>query len=328
MEIEERVTAGNKVSPVATMYHDVMRFAVWPREPHGWIFLGNVIDQLGKVMFADWKPYSSYGLLPDVAVGTTYQGVFIEPDDQLRYAAWLLHGRQDDADYIYRTNKPFAYLDFGDDGRSMTDDEWSTACDMSQQEWVIGLGNQRMFREVQGRIVEEAEAGRIVIGARPLRGGEPMPTPRDWWFTDHYGSRFSRLTIDPDNPFSDQEPSPGAAQHLFLRSSDLDCLLLRDHGEAVAGNFDDLVMDPEEASDRTGAPGRPSPMHLIEQDLRRRAAGGEMLPFLGVEAAELLRRYNSEPRYALLARTTVGTIENRLRDIYRELRQTVGHEKN
>lgn len=224
MEFEDRVTTGNRVSPVASMYHAAIRASAWPREPHGWLFLGELVEQLGKSMFAEWKPYSSYGLLPDVAVGTTYQGVFIEPDEQLRYARWLLNDRKDDIDFIYRANKPFAYLDSEDNERTITDDEWSVACDMSQQEWAIGLGNQRMFREVQERIVEEAEAGRIVIGSRPLQGGQPKQTPLDWWFTDHYWSRFARLTIDPNDPFSEKAPSRDVAHQMFARTDSLGAL--------------------------------------------------------------------------------------------------------
>jgi hypothetical protein len=225
MEIEQRTTAGNKVAPVAAMYHELMRLAVWPREPHGWTYLGTVVEKLGRAMFPEWKPYSAYGLLPDVAVGTTYNNVFVDPEAQLRYASWLVRERKDDVDYIYRANRPFAYLEHGCDGRSLSDDDWSMACDMSQDEWSIGLGNQRMFREVQDRIVTEAEAGRIVVGSRPLCGGEPAPTPRSWWFTDQYGARFAQLTIDPSDPFSVEKPAPDLAHQLFVRAADLPALL-------------------------------------------------------------------------------------------------------
>lgn len=84
------------------------------------------------------------------------------------------------------------------------------------------MGNIRMFRDVQLRMVQEAEAGNLNFGCRPLAGGEPKAMPRDWWFTDRYSSRFETLTINPSEPFAQEAPKADVAQHIFVKAEDLD----------------------------------------------------------------------------------------------------------
>lgn len=221
------VTTGNKTMPVANVYHEINESILWPRNPTGWVFLGRAVHAVGRLLFPTWKKYTPYGLLPDSMVGAAWGDVLMAEEEQSQYASWLINKRGDDADYIYRTNRPFDYLEPENECSTVTDAEWDLACDLSQEEWAIGMGNRRMFDEVQLHLVQEAEAGRIIFGSRPLHGGEPKPMPKDWWFTDRYRMRFETLTFDPADPFAQTAPDQKIAQHLFIQADGLADLLDR-----------------------------------------------------------------------------------------------------
>jgi hypothetical protein len=69
----------------------------------------------------------------------------------------------------------------------------------------------------------------------------------------------------------------------------------------------------------TGLPGRPTSMHLLEAEMRRRDATGELLPRLSNECEYLARwLHKVHPKEPA---ATAKTIENRLRGVYRELKQ-------
>lgn len=74
-------------------------------------------------------------------------------------------------------------------------------------------------------------------------------------------------------------------------------------------------------SDRTGAPGRPTPMHLIEQMMRERFEQKETRPTITEEASELVRLYDEREEYKGLARITPKTVKNKLASLFRQLNQ-------
>ncbi len=242
---DSAVTTGNAVTPTAKMYHEAWEF-VWPRNPTGWVFIGRAVHAVGAKLHSSWTRSTPYGLLPDVCVGaaTVAEGGLIGEEDQYRYANWLINERGDDPSYIFRTNRPFDYRECGPNLEAVAERDWERACDLSQEEWTIGFGNQRMFREVQLRIVKEAEAGRLIIGSRPIQGGEPKAHCRDWWFTDNYQNRFRAMTIDPNNPFAAEAADKGAAHHLFVEADGLAALLGQAEEVSSASLAVDEVGDP------------------------------------------------------------------------------------
>ncbi len=226
-ESQVDVTVGNRTLPTVNAYEELRAKFSWPRNPTGWVFLGRAVHLIGQALFQDWRKYTPYGLLPDVLLDDAVldTGTVEDVSDQFQYANWLINYRGDDPTYIYRTNRPFDYLEAEANPDLITAQEWAFACDLSQEEWAIGMANRRMFDEVQLKIVEAGESGALTIGARPIRGGEPEAMPRDLWFTDNYAVRFKSLTIDPAQPFSEALPDRTSAHHLFVKSDNLEAFL-------------------------------------------------------------------------------------------------------
>lgn len=74
---------------------------------------------------------------------------------------------------------------------------------------------------------------------------------------------------------------------------------------------------PQEPIYSTGAPGKPTSIHLVEQEMRRRAAATEMATTLTAEAAHLEAWLRTT--HPLAPPLTEKTIRNRLGDLYRSL---------
>ena len=78
------------------------------------------------------------------------------------------------------------------------------------------------------------------------------------------------------------------------------------------------VAPPAPTEYHTGLVGRPSGINIVEQQMRRRAETGELLPSLHQEAQLLALWYRE--RHPDGPRTAWKTIENNLRSVYRELK--------
>lgn len=76
----------------------------------------------------------------------------------------------------------------------------------------------------------------------------------------------------------------------------------------------------QESVTRTGAPGRPSAMHLVEAEFVRRAEEGAIEESLAQQAKALAAWF--EAAHPQLPCPTPKTIENRLRDAYRKAKST------
>ena len=77
------------------------------------------------------------------------------------------------------------------------------------------------------------------------------------------------------------------------------------------------IEKPEPDPYKSGAPGRPSAMHLVESEFHRRAKAGECLGSLKDEAEALLDL--KEKNHPKAPRLTANTIKNRIRKPYNEL---------
>lgn len=95
----------------------------------------------------------------------------------------------------------------------------------------------------------------------------------------------------------------------------------REGGNAVPQAADGEVPGPTQSIEtyRTGAPGRPTSVHLVEEELRRRANAGELSATLQSEA-ENLSKWLAD-RHPKAARMKAKSVANRCRDLFRELQK-------
>lgn len=134
--------------------------------------------------------------------------------------------------------------------------------------------------------------------------GEFVPLGRGIWFDSE---AFPKLFWDCRMRTPDQRE---ASWQIFLSQPDF--------GMAVDSA---CSQDPSDhVSDRTGGPGRPSSMHLIESMMRKRAGDGRLAQRLHQEALELRAEFMQGPRFQGLRTPTEKAIQNALRDLYRELK--------
>ena len=81
----------------------------------------------------------------------------------------------------------------------------------------------------------------------------------------------------------------------------------------MAKGLKDARLNPKDVT-RTGAPGRPTCMHIIQPEFRRRVENGEIEPTLAAQSKVLAAWF--EKSYPDLPRPTPKTIANKLRDDY------------
>lgn len=74
-------------------------------------------------------------------------------------------------------------------------------------------------------------------------------------------------------------------------------------------------------SDRTGGPGAPSSMHIIDDLLSQEASAGNLLETLAAQARELRRLFDADALNDGLRKPEPGTIENRIRSEYKRLKR-------
>jgi hypothetical protein len=79
-----------------------------------------------------------------------------------------------------------------------------------------------------------------------------------------------------------------------------------------------VALSADQKAFRTGAPGRPSAVHLVIAEHLRRLKAGESNELLRDEATALTRCYD-EMRPRELPSLTIGTIMNRIREQHRKL---------
>lgn len=147
--------------------------------------------------------------------------------------------------------------------------------------------------------------GKIDVTGVPADGGERQLVPPEAF-------RYADLIVE-DGGALYREPKLGG-QMLFhnLRFS-------RDKVQKL-GREDSNSSVEAGVSDRSGAPGRPSSMHLIVAEFERRIAAGETCQRVSHEAAELFHWFETQADYKRMARATASTIENQIRARFRTLK--------
>lgn len=174
---------------------------------------------------------------------------------------------------------------------------------LGSEELTIVLGRLlQQFSEAQDRLAASfARSDGVKTFVRAKQGGAFHECPFELWITESYPARFARGEVDPGDPFGQNVTGP---DHCYLYVD--------------VSMFELLIGGDAPASDKSGGAGRPSSMHLVEDEMRRRAASGEMLGSLNNEAEHLSQWLSLTHRNSAPAKP--GTIKNSLRATYRALK--------
>ena len=143
-----------------------------------------------------------------------------------------------------------------------------------------------------------------------------------WVRPDVFTAYFQTCRLTPMHSSSTTDPAP----YIFFDAPAFETAIARLTCPAQIG-VEALSATPAAGgtvhglkSDRCGAPGRPSSMHIFENLMRRRSAEGAMLTTLRAEAKELLSEFSKDQSHSGLRAPTLKTIENSLRGLHRELK--------
>lgn len=148
-------------------------------------------------------------------------------------------------------------------------------------------------------------AGKIRVTGVPAGGGERQVVPFEAF-------QNAELIVE-DGGALYREPKLGG-QMLFR-----DLRFPRDEVQNLEREDSDSAV-PASVSDHSGAPGRPSSMHIILAEFERRISAGETCQRVSHEAAELFRWFEAQADYRKMARATANTIENQIRARFRTLK--------
>jgi hypothetical protein len=173
----------------------------WPRDPHGYVFLGQAIDEIGRAKFKEWTgtepDTKDVALLPSLA----------EADHWAKgHADRLLTDHRPDLPprRCYHLSDP-----------EFVDEQWTVAFDLARRLHDERRPALERLRSVQDEISAACEAGILVTAVRG-HDGKMQECPRQWWNTEQLESRFSRCKLNPRDPFDDHSLAARSDDHLWI----------------------------------------------------------------------------------------------------------------
>jgi hypothetical protein len=185
----------------------------WPRDTQERVFLGQ-LNQLGRALFGeDWtgeepgiKTFSYFKIVTDSRATNNFIARYLPQFGRREY-----HGSMAPPPTGYDDHR----LKFEFSKNEL--DELKIFLDRHNA--AVPPAKAR-YKEVQGKIADDAVAGKLGTFFRALTGGEFNPIPSHWWNTERLEQRFASCRINPDAPFG-----PGGAAWIFVSRRDLDIWL-------------------------------------------------------------------------------------------------------
>jgi hypothetical protein len=204
----------------------------WPRDPHGYVFLGRAFDQVGAATFkAEWTNREKTASLPVLLPET--MPIRSSVADRLARALLHIHvpefkarlsrlAAQQRVAAVTRAQN--ASRSIGQGSRfgwsfptgaevaqaeqtlqltdALTVDEWQTARELNKRAFEAAIPLWERAVHVREAMIRGLESGNLEAFIREKAGGEMVPMPAVWWNTDIADTRFVRGDIDPHTPFS------------------------------------------------------------------------------------------------------------------------------
>lgn len=199
-----------------------------------------------------------------------------------------------------------------------------------------------MVENIRGSIVRNCEAGKILAFARAEAGGELAQLPAHIWSMQFWDPRFDAGALDLLQPFPrrpdyiefhhDPVKKSWTRLHIGAEERNRNNINLhwiffdverfaQTYGETETGALPNVIevkpLDPVDPY-KTGGKGRPTAMHLIEAELRRRASTGQMLGLWSKESEALAKWLGTARPDA--PKTTANAIRDKLAEVYRTLK--------
>ena len=189
----------------------------WPTAPPGFVFLGAAVHFMGEAMFPNsWDPGDPLATPRNPLDRTLSTRT---PNADILRATSLL-AMEDEA---YKRRAGLASLLSPAPMPSV--DEWETAVALADAEDCrVSEAFQRFFR-VCYHLQEQFFHERIRTATRANLGGSLVHQPPDFWYIEHFFSRFIKCRVDAANPFRNDLP-PDDADWIFVDKGDLDKALL------------------------------------------------------------------------------------------------------
>jgi hypothetical protein len=262
-----------------------------PRFAIGSVSLSVALDLLGKTLDSTWTG-------EEIAADTTVT----EPSDEdLEYTAFR------------RVTGDAANIPSGEIGDAKPSEAQILAALHEKRD--IEFAARRRWKAAAIQFMGYLHRG-VLMASAIGSDGMRYPVPPHLWEAEHAEDLFDGgcLEVFAGQLVVPRSKQPEYPATILVKRGDLEGLI-----EAIkGGNTSPTVTDVEPVNPiRTGLAGRPTIIHLIVPELRRRAAAGEIKPTLSAEAAALRDwAINSHPD---APHTTVKTIKNRIRDIYTAL---------
>ena len=174
---------------------------------------------------------------------------------------------------------------------------------------IVEIGRTLTARwwEAEQAVTKALRKGSLKISGRPRDGGHP----------EEIGPLDCRHIVfrDGDTPYAECAYDPNVKRPAQLALPRWDNV--RFDADAVIALWPHPSALPRDAMTRTGAPGRPSGMHIVLEEAKRRRQSGETLDRVSGEARALREWYVKN--YPNMPPPTAKTIENKIRGDHRQM---------
>ncbi len=304
------------------------------RDTAEYVLLSRAVDRLGAHKLGDeWV--SAHKLRPFVWLSSPDTGNAELADQRFaaaqylyRYARHVLFPPSDDvtkqAGRLKRRPKILARIMPRDEAEglrsqleqtlanlNLTEAQYELAFRMTQQD-KVGWNN---LRAIQEEIVQFCQYGKLASAARPILGGAFVLLDRSFWNTERWTEWFKHSTVNLNSPYNFSEPD----HYVFISTDDINSLCGQSvpFHEKISASSVLRVAPTADVSDRSGGPGAPSSMHLIELEMQRRHQRGEMFSSI-TEESEALSKW-VRATHPNLRPATPKTIRNKLTGAHRRL---------
>jgi hypothetical protein len=179
----------------------------WPRDNSSHVFLARAVHRVGECLFNDeWSEKDTQielmPALPENNVDDLSSRLRVA---QILRSPWLFPNRaatkenlKGSARSLLRVMPP-----------PVNNDEWAAARSIVAKDHADKLPGLKRFTSVKEKIIELADAGKLLTAIRARAGGDLTPLPPWWWNSERILYRFDLCQLNPADPFGTASTGDG-----------------------------------------------------------------------------------------------------------------------